>query len=78
MYWKHGEKYSLGLRGQGDGWAPLSYIYVAAGWLRNQTTGAEKEANLSTDCGSNPQGSPTEICRTKKPKTVISALCVKG
>ena len=78
MYWKHGEKYSLGLRGQGDGWAPLSFIYLSAGWLGNQATGAEKEANLSTDCGSNPQGFPTEICRKGKSNTVISAVCVKG
>lgn len=78
MYWKHGEKYSLGLRGQGDGWAPLSYTYVAAGWLGNQATGAENEANFSTDCGSNPQGCPTEIGRNEKSNNVISAVCVKG
>jgi len=75
MYWKHGEKCSLRLRGQGDGWAPLSYIYVAAEWLGNQANSAEREANLSTDCGSNPQGCPTEKGRNEKSRTVISAVC---
>ena len=54
MYGKHVEQCSLGLRGQGDGWAPLSYIYLAAEWMGNQKTSAEKEANRSNDCGSNP------------------------
>ena len=65
------------LRGQGYGWTPLSHVNVAAEWLGNQAIGAERGANPSNVCGSNPQGCQSEARQWEVSETLWSAGFIK-